>query len=275
MNCYSPLLLKMTKRLVGLFLDFLSFFDFLTSKVHSDSIPNPDELFPPHKSVGIYVSYRDLCYDAYEEKLFKALKLRGFFTIKIINIDEPVHKVSSPDLIYRKNRAADLGAIRDILNNLQLESCQELIIFNSSLAFLGNIGGFIDLIRQPYKDQITVGPQSFQKLMHFQSYFYYASGVGVSNLKNAFSVVKDFRFKRTLINFGEIRISRRLISSRITLNIPFSYELISGKKLSWFRALGISNNPSLDYAENLIRLGAPFIKRAHPNFKNLSKKGDI
>jgi hypothetical protein len=257
------------RRLGGAILDLASGLDYFTAgQKNSLSFTSKNALNPIPK-VAIYVSYKSLQGDKYENVLFEALHRSGFSIIKVINDLESTEVESPPDQISRKNNGRDLGAIRDIFFYLDTDVVEELFIFNSSLAYLSNIEKFLQSIRQEKTDQVTVGVQSYQKLMHFQSFFYYASGKGIKSLKDLFTVVRDVRYKRSLINFGEILISRRLIKSSVQLNVLYPYENVLKRKLPWQHRLGISQNPSLHCAEELIALGAPFVKRTHPKVQKI------
>ena len=260
------------RRLGGFILDVASALDYFTAGQKDCLKFSTSNAISSTPKVAVYVSYKSLQGDKYESVLFEALQRSGFSIIKVINDLESKEVESPPDQIFRKNNGRDLGAIRDILLHLDTNVVEELFIFNSSLAFLSNIEEFLVSIRKEKADQVTVGVQSYQKMMHFQSFFYYASGNGIATLKNSFEVVRNVRYKRTLINFGEIWISRRLIKSGIQLNILYPYPKVLNRKPKWYYRLGIALNPSLDCAEDLIVLGAPFVKRSHPKIRTILDK---
>lgn len=264
--------LKSAKRIGGVFLDIISLLDYLTASRCNSLKTSSSATANVNPKIAIYVSFRTLHCDVYENALFEGLKAMGFSIIKIINGDESKYFHSFSETISRQNDGADLGAIRDIFSLLDTDKVTELFIFNSSLAYLSNIGEFLQSIRQEEESQVTVGVQSYQKIMHFQSFFYYASGKGVFSLKESFRVVRNVRSKRSLINFGEIWISRRLIKSGTHLNILYPYQKVLNRKPPWYYRFGISLNPSIECAENLIDLGAPFVKRKHPNILRILEK---
>lgn len=246
--------------------------DYITANKHNSLIFSTKSDKKINPKVAIYISFQTLQGDKYEDVLFDALEAIGFTIIKIINSDVSKQINSLSDPVLRENDGADLGAIRDIFTLIDANHVTELFIFNSSLAYLNNIEDFLQAVRQKDIDQVTVGVQSYQKIMHFQSYFYYASGKGVAALKKSFEVVRNVRYKRTLINFGEIWISRRLIRSGIQLNVLYPYLDILNRKPAWYYRFGIALNPSLDCAEDLIVLGAPFVKRSHPKIRTILEK---
>lgn len=258
------------RRLFGIVLDFVTFFDFLFSRKNNQiQIGESFNQVVP-KKIALYVAYPDLHNDVHEMNFLKILKGKGFSVIVIVNGVISIPVVTLSDFVFRKNVANDLGAIRDFFNSFDITFVEEVAIFNSSVIYLPSISQLIDQLRNIEDSQIFVGVESFQKVRHFQSFFFYAKQSGVLDLKEAFSCVRNFKFKRTLVNFGEIRISRKLISNGSNIHVLFPSPEISTSLARLRRSLGIAPNPTLDYAADLIRLGAPFLKRSNPDVNTLA-----
>jgi len=267
LNFYTTLYICL-RRSVGIFLDSLTFFDHIFANRKNGIVLSSDFKFDVGDKIAIYVTHGALHNDSYEEILFDSLRNLNFVVITIVNQPESCYVSTLKQPIFRENLSADLGAVRDFFAHFGSNSFQELFIFNSSMAYLKNVDLFLGNVRQEVNSQIVLGVQSFQKMMHFQSFFFYARGSGIQALSQSFQGIRNYKFKRTLINFGEIGISRKLLKSNIRLRILYPYEKISGGEISRLNRMGIAKNPSIDLAERLLDVGAPFVKRRHPGIVN-------
>ena len=168
--------------------------------------------------------------------------------------------------ILRNNKGRDLGALRDSLNLFQrLDLSPRAVIWaNSSVCW--NYSKFIHLYQNRILSILEKYPvismtDSFQVQYHLQSYFFIFNSTFLRRLKNdrAELPFKNFRIKRSLVNYGE----REFVN---WLNfMDLAYMVIFPTKEFIHRDFHLYN-PALDFYKDLMLRGMP-------GFKLSPKKG--
>ena len=235
-------------------------------------------------TVTKYVIYSG--YDKYEidngtKEILNTASEKGYRVFIVINSNEVDHFITSKYLsqfivVLRRNRGFDLAAFRDITRLLPQET-SEVILINSSAYW--NPSHFWRLIESlkfesVTKNPIYVGPESLQKGLHYQSFFFYARDVeSVNKLKIIFSHMRNWRSKRATVNFGERRIPffAKSVGAHLISTFSYSSVLNEYKSTKDFRLdsesidrliqKNVKLNPSQHFWKELVSLGAPFLKR--------------
>jgi hypothetical protein len=279
---------------------FRSYFDNLFSKSHSQIISIND--YNPNKKYErllIYVHFsNDLIVQQWEIDSLKSLRELGFHVCFVTNLNDrqldtiPDHSNEynsfSDVQIYRKNIGLDLGAYRDTLKIMK----EKTNYISLDAVYFMNNSCFWDSSRmaEQYKRMISTkfdvcaAVISNQFVPHIQTYLFGAnSKEGVTEIWKWLSKVKNWRHKKSVVLFGELR-TNQIIESDISVGALVSEDkllesanvkclenykllpsdvsrtcsrLIENRQLAF---AGIPVNPSHNYWLEVYELGFPGIK---------------
>jgi hypothetical protein len=129
----------------------------------------------------------------------------------------------------RNNKGRDLGAYRDLADYLSNYS-GVLLFLNSSIYWeMSDVDHIIrDCEELVDKGADVVGiTDSYQTgVRHLQSYFFFFSAGSIERgaHRKAFSHVKNWRFKRAIVRYGEIPILNKLQESGFNISVIQPYE---------------------------------------------------
>lgn len=223
------------------------------------------------KCVAIYATFCEDDWDEWELIMFGVLKAQNF---EIVTVNNQKPWVQNSAAFKRKNRGFDLAAVRDVMEMFN-GIPSEILVLNSSVAYNH---GFSKMISQSRKiasenpsDRIIVGAtDSMQSKHHMQSYFFFARGNSVEVLMQVYRKMKNWRFKRSAVFFGEIAILSKLKKMKIKCvalypyNSLIRYALTQSSLRAETRKKIINNIPQNSTQQlwrELFSFGAPFVKR--------------
>jgi len=267
------------RKLFGDLLDYLLFLDYLSAKLicltgkKSESI----ELIP-NSRVVFYSAYLS------SEEEYKIVQRHVNFELKdfdktfLINTGSFVPTLDIfPNLIVfnRINRGRDFGSLRDIIQKCgsSLGNVSEILILNDSIYWKpGNLQDYVSFARNS-EFRVTGLTCSYQHNFHLQSFALHFKTIDVHILK-ALSSIYTFRAKRTIVKYGEKRLSSSLKKAGVTIGSKFNprvmqlnvknYSSWYGKDLEGILALtdqGTALNPTIHFWPELA-LSAGVIKKS-------------
>jgi hypothetical protein len=268
----------------GKILDLISGLDHLTASSSNLLNHQVNSINIDRKSIAVYVSYKNLHNDEWEENLFETLKSLGFVIFIIVNTDK-IEVTKS--FLVRRNSGYDLAAIRDFLNSSH-GTPNEFLIVNSSTAWRPNsIDTFLRLreISSMENAPIVSGIESLQKQRHAQSFLFYATSRNFHVLKAVYLEMKNWRSKRATVRYGEIPMLRKIQNNGLKVEFLYPYQYLlelasTHLDLSFQTRFlvnrGIPVNPTQHFWQILISNGAEFVKRnlISKNPSNLSNTPD-
>jgi hypothetical protein len=159
----------------------------------------------------------------------------------------------------RKNIGLDLAAIRDALKILGSD-WNRIILLNDSVVWpKNNFQNVITAVLEfDGKNEILGLVDSFQRCHHIQSFFLSANLHTSKELFEVFMGMRNWRFKRSVVTFGEIPIKNEL--KRIGVNLR---PLISYKEFESNLILdGATNSDDVEII-NFIEKGVPLNPSQH------------
>jgi len=129
-----------------------------------------------------------------------------------------------PDLIVfnRKNCGRDFGSLRHIIQKCgkSLEKVSEVLILNDSIYWKpGSLKQFVSKARNS-EFCVTGLTSSYQHSFHLQSFALHFKKIDVRVLK-AFNSIYALRAKRTIVKYGEKKLSKSLEKSGVTIGSQF------------------------------------------------------
>ena len=213
----------------------------------------PQQIEALTNDLVIYVTYsKDGKIAERELKLIAKVQSEGFSCFVVVNHDDSritpfIRNNSSRDsngvyFFLRKNVGWDLGAYRDI-SSILLNTAKTVTFLNSSMIYSDKDISFllksaIDMgNRFPYS---VIGvSESTAPWIHLQSFFYHFPRELVSREipHKVFSKVKNHRFKRLVVTFGELQFSKTLNGLEIDFRALWPYQ----RTIDFFKNL--SSNP--------------------------------
>ena len=268
---------------MGILLDgILRLDNLLAGKKNLISVVNKHALLDS-KKVIIFATHTSYQLNKGDLLLFDLAVNYGFQVVVVTNCDsisalmlEPVTWArQNVHHLLRKNRGLDLAAHRDVLRLLP-PGVEELILINSSVYWdprkFWNL--YLSLSSPGQTPLIWAATESLQRGRHFQSFLFFALGSeSVDGLKIIFNSMKNWRFKRTVINFGERGIPKIARKSDIEIKALFPYNFVveqfqaHSKSSPDFADLDhllqnlVPLNPTQHFWSELIQAGAPFLKK--------------
>ena len=123
----------------------------------------------------------------------------------------PLEVLVGTTWLQRKNQGRDFGAWKDVLSLLDSDSLSEVILINDTCEWNNeSLMNFLKFARASVKPVICA-TESQQKTRHMQSYALVFKSDSINELFEFFTRVKNWRFKRTIVSKGEIRLSRYML----------------------------------------------------------------
>ena len=166
------------------------------------------------KTVLIYVTY-----GKHDFNLSSIAEVFGDRLIVIENTDVASQKITSDAHYFRKNRGFDLAAYRDGLNLLSKgEFNGSVLFFNSSATWqISKLAKLVQELENTHTDEIMFMTRSHQGVEHFQTFFIWVPNVLLSRFRTLVnSHWKNWRFKRSVVVFGEQKLFKLLSLHRIS-----------------------------------------------------------
>ncbi len=269
---------------VGGFLNWLSFFDHITSR-------KQPVMFIPKIEVrehSTFVSYAHFTSsqqleNSDRETINQIVSLTDQFIISTNKPELIDHLEVERVAIQGRNRGFDLAMHRDVLVALKKSSTwpQYLILTNNSLIWKSPNGfkeQFQECVRLSNDSgaNIIFMTDSLQPRYHLQSYFIFVNTSGAEAQKliyRTFSKCRNWRVKRTAVFFGEKRLITRLSTSTeakvmfpilTLLTIFLKTNSISPEKIYQIASI---INPNQHLVKEMLDLGAQFKKKPRGNKK--------
>lgn len=230
---------------------------------------------------------KDDCFSSNELELFKVFVQNGWSVFVTSNsalslkaADQALF-VGVQQVNIRRNLGLDLAAHRDSIDEIDLLSkAEEVLIMNNSMIW--NALG-LNLLIQTKLDKRKNGiwglTDSNQRHWHIQSYFMLFKGEDAVN--DLIAISRDWRnwkFKRTAVQFGEIRCSRFLSTKGMKPEVLFEYNILASLNeldINYKELLlqKVPLNPTQHFWKTLLVNGFPGIKKSliHDNPARLAE----
>ncbi len=214
------------------------------------------------QNLAIFATYSERPLDEFDIQVLSDLRSSGFGICIVVNVENEVHTNYSnyaDVVIKRKNIGLDIAAIRDALRILGSD-WSRIILLNDSVIWPKNnfpnvIAAVLDF---DGKNEVLGLVDSFQRYHHIQSFFLSANLHTAKELFEAYMSIRNWRFKRSIVTFGEIPIKSNL--QRIGVNF---HPLISYKELESNLILsGASNSDEVEIID-FIKKGIPLNPSQH------------
>ena len=226
--------LRVRPLIAGVFNTLLLWDHFSSSKTNMmiDAIPKISN--PRVAILAIYYPerYRDLT------RYIEELGEMNFVVVPILNVSEAnsVYQKMLPFLFYRRrNLGFDLGIFRDALNSLDFSGPSdsiEIILVNDSMIYSQNsLKNLVKISRRNPQNTLSSMLQSFQRKRHLQTFFMHGSfnHEGFESLRLAFSQIRNWKYKRSVVVFGEKKLHQ--VVDRTILNSNGLWDTNSLKEL--------------------------------------------
>jgi hypothetical protein len=203
------------------------------------------------QNLAVFATYSERTLDQSDKQVLADLRSAGFGICIVVNVKNAVtfdYTEYADVVILRKNVGLDLAAVRDALKILGSD-WHHLILINDSVVWPeGNFQRVISAVLNFNEEFAVLGLiDSFQRTHHVQSFFLAANQHSVKELFYAYMKFKNWRFKRSIVTFGEIPIKFNLHQVGISI-LP----LISYRDLEAAYLLGPSlNNDDVDVKQLL------------------------
>jgi hypothetical protein len=254
---------------IGKVLSHFLIFDHLLSGQKNLST-NKNMLQVASKNVLLYATYTNDDMTMSEEKLLISLEQYGY-TVVVVN--NGLFRFEKWNHLNRKNRGFDLAGIRDAMQLFDGKP-NEILILNNSVIY--NTEKTLELIKNAKKwadasnKEIITCTDSHQTKYHLQSYFFIGIGKGVDDLLTAYKTMKNWKFKRSAVFYGEMSILGKIQSQKSNHLVLFPYTdliKVASKKSDLNKSIrkkierNEAINPTQDLWMELIEFGAPFIKK--------------
>jgi len=214
------------------------------------------------------------CIDEIDTRALNFLLENGY-NVKVITNNRSLCS-NSFNPIFARNLGRDLGVYRDLIKVLfEMDYKGKVILLNNSVAWMANgklIQAMTYLEDNCSSNTVSTLMESHQPIQHYQSF---AFGLDFKSdlVSSFFNHVKNVRLKRSLINFGELQISKNALKQGLKIKSMFTYEDVvsefkAGKTKNGNRIeiqklvhLQIPLNPTQHFWHEIISLGFPGIKK--------------
>ncbi len=168
--------------------------------------------------------------------------------------------------LLRPNRGRDLAAFRDVLQlTKNVGSNSTVILLNSSCIWsvekLMNV-----LSKRINQNSVNFMTDSYQGSHHMQSYFLAIPYNYLEKTREVFkNNVRNWRFKRSAVIMGEKKLHKHLNDLAIPINVLYPATILE-KRTGFEKS---NTNYSKDFANELLQMGAPFLKKTSWNTSQL------
>lgn len=254
------ILKRITKSYFGGFLNLLSFVDHISVNRTScvlDFKLRPFETF--QKDLVIYGTYnKNGILRSEEITLIKELAKQNYLVVvQNGSVIDPLLPKLNCSYILRSNTGRDFGMLRDALTLLDISSmAMNLVWLNSSSNWN------VNHLKKMINDEKTHGSaavvsmtDSWRGGYHLQSFFYFVHSNYFNTFINFFRSgnVRNWRYKRTVVFYGEKKLSRYLEKSGLKLGSFYPAKVFSPTQYKHITTY-------LDFKNQLSKIGAPFSK---------------
>ncbi len=209
---------SITRKLVevgGSLINSVLWFDHITSR--RNELTEGIETFSDNnaKKAAIFATYSGRKFDDSDISVLSTLQNKGYSVFLISNGikgDVGVCQSLISKYIWRQNYGFDLGAYRDAFHYLNHDVEQVLLINDSVYWPPDRFREMLEILELGVKDGGIIGiTESFQRSKHIQSFCFLVAGSdSLSSFAQALAIIKNWRFKRTAVTFGELRITKYL-----------------------------------------------------------------
>jgi hypothetical protein len=184
--------------------------------------------------------------------------------IVVINTSTKFLKIDKREFptLLRPNRGRDLAAFRDVLQLTKNVGLNSTVILLNSSCFWSAEKLMNVLSQQINRSAINFMTDSYQGTYHIQSYFLTIPFNYLDMTRDFFNNnIRNWKFKRTAVIMGEKKLHKYLSELSIPINALYPATLLekrTGLKKS-------NTNYSKDCAYELLKMGAPFLKKSSWN----------
>jgi hypothetical protein len=262
------------KRKLGIVLNLLCGFDHLIANNESQVTQLTPNIVQNPNPYLLYATYSESGRLRSSELLYlKSFQDRGWNILIISN-----SKLEVEDFVVaiRKNRGRDLGGYRDglsMLNNLGIRPVTLLLSNSSIIVNPEKIESFMNGIESRIKDMsgsnaLSVMTVSHQFSPHIQTYFllFHNFDKYSDSVTHIFQhLMRNWKFKRTAIFFGEKRLLDYLNNVPLTIDVLHNSYVLSANK-SFLKIEEI--NPSIYFWKEILNSEYSFLKRNIVSKKN-------
>jgi hypothetical protein len=248
------------KRYVAAVLNTLLLLDHLSSS-KTNLILDPIPAISNRRVAILAIYYSERCNDL--ARYIEELEELDFAVVPVLNISEAnfVHQKLAPFVFYRrKNLGFDLAIFRDALDSIAFSRSIEIILINDSMNYKpGSLKNLVEISRRSPQNTLTSMLESFQRKRHLQTFFMYGSfdQSGFNSLCLAFSQIRNWRYKRSVVVFGEKRLHQLIEKTTLKCNGIWNTdslkELIDRDCEECSRLLQVSSN-NINPTNHLIHL---------------------
>ncbi len=268
----TSLIVNFVKEKTALLVDwFLSFFTDRSQSFVSLASANIPKLLSSTEKVLIFVSYNseDLM-SASRSKFFDYFTLSGWTVLFVENGDISTSDIRNRNFHFIKgnNRGRDLGAYRDLADYMR-DYSGALIFLNSSIFW--NMSDIHQIVKKcedlTENDADVVGlTDSYQTgVRHLQSYFFFFSpaSVRLGAHQKAFLHVKNWKFKRAIVRYGEIPILTRLQQLGFHVSVIQPYESLKEQFIGDNEVKNIYSKRDYKQIKKRLEIGIPLNPTQH------------
>jgi hypothetical protein len=270
---------RLCTRLGGHFLDAFLVLDHLTSNTNNRIIGIEQISDTNREKIAIFATYSGRNFDKSDISVLKTLKDRGYAVVVVSNGEKTdIEKCSTLISYYllRENLGFDLASFRDAFRQFGRNATQILFINDSIIWPRDNFTEMLEKMEHSGKAGEVVGvTESLQRVRHLQSFCFYVAGeASIAKFGKTLELIRNWRFKRTAVSYGELRLSSKFEGSSLKLVPIFPYESIvrawsesniRGRNYEDIRYLisrNVSLNPTQHFWNIILDLPGGFVKRS-------------
>ena len=221
------------------------------------------------KYIVIWATFSVNGYLPESERIF-LLTLRNSLDCEILVVLNTKNEIANWDgdelnVLRRRNLGRDLAALRDGIEKLKFGG-EDLIFLNSSCIWdVSRLTRLLEFRIKP--DALNVMTDSYQGGYHLQSYFFMIPSKYVQVTQKILAHnIKNWRVKRSVVEKGEKKLHFYWAKHGIPINVLFG-----AQELELRTGLDKKNTNYSKYcSEELLKLGAPFLKKSAPNFNEMN-----
>jgi hypothetical protein len=215
----------------GSIINWLLWLDHLTSK--RNELTEGIQIFTEENltKVAIFATYSGRKFDNSDISVMSTLRTRGYSVYVVSNGDKAEIELFDSLIskyIWRKNFGYDLGAYRDSFLHLN-HDVEQVLIINDSIYWPENrFDEMLEILELGVNDGGIIGiTESLQRSRHIQSFCFLVKGKNsILNFEKALGNIKNWRYKRSAVTFGELKFTKYLASLNQEVKCIYSYEQI-------------------------------------------------
>ncbi len=227
------------------------------------------------KKIFIFAHYsKSRKMDAFDSDLLLEMKKLGYYIVLVSN--SLIESRSHVDLLIHKPRLGRDGIVlRDFARSLSGHSSinRQILFMNNSMIWLPeSIEKFIKNIERIEKNVIVFPTESFSPVYHVQPYVFYInlSEDYLEQFAKSFDWVKNIYWKKSAVEFYEMKIFKNLVNSNWDIKILTSTESLYNTYLKRsYYSEGFEGVPSIQIVNPCQHLwfllpnaGIPGVKRS-------------